>query len=96
MSTYLLYRLASNVQTSQNNEHQHYKSCSLILPHKAYSEQLVSPQVRFPSLSSCHWCLKLYGLVMGGMGILFTFLWIIIHIYVLTQIENDADLKVQR
>ena len=53
-------------------------------------------QVRLPPLSCCRWCLKLYGLVVGGMGILFTFLWIIIHIYVLSQIKDDADLKVQR
>ena len=50
----------------------------------------------FPSLSSCRWCLKLYSLVVGGMGILFTFLWIVIHIYVLSQIKDGADLKVQR
>ena len=74
-------------------EHQPY---SLILRHYASSQQPVYPQVRLPSLSSCRWCLKLYSLVVGGMGILFTFLWIIIHIYVLSQIEDDADLKVQR
>ena len=96
-------------------------------------------QVRFPSLASCHWCLKLYGLVVGGMGIIFSLIWVILllrsfyfscssslssytfpfsfhshpsplsppssppptpqvimHTYVLAQIDDDSDLKVQR
>jgi len=60
------------------------------------SEEGLTIQLRLPSLSSCHWCLKLYGLVIGGMGVIFSFLWIIVHIYVLTQIKNDGDLRMQR
>jgi len=60
------------------------------------SEEGLTIQLRLPSLSSCQWCLKLYGLVIGGMGVIFSFLWIIVHIYVLTQIKNDGDLRMQR
>jgi len=60
------------------------------------SEEGLTIQLRLPSLSSCHWCLKLYGLVVGGMGVIFSFLWIIVHIYVLTQIKDDGDLRMQR
>jgi len=60
------------------------------------SEEGLTIQLRLPSLSSCHWCLKLYGLVVGGMGVIFSFLWIIVHIYVLTQIKDDGDIRMQR
>jgi len=63
---------------------------------EAQSEGGVTVKVRFPSLASCHWCLKLYGLVVGGMGIIFSLLWVIVHAYVITQIVDDDDLKVQR
>ena len=51
--------------------------------------------VKFPRLSSCKWCLKLYTTVCGGCGALFSFLWIVGHVYVLCQTE-DADLRWQR
>jgi len=63
---------------------------------EAQSDGGVTVKVRFPSLASCHWCLKLYGLVVGGMGIIFSLLWVIVHAYVITQIVDDDDLKVQR
>jgi len=63
---------------------------------EAQSEGGVTVKVRFPSLTSCHWCLKLYALVVGGMGIIFSLLWVIVHAYVITQIVDDDDLKVQR
>jgi hypothetical protein len=30
------------------------------------------------------------------MGIIFSFLWIIVHLYVLSQIGDDSDLETQR
>ena len=52
-------------------------------------------QLSCPSLSSCWWCLKLYTMVMGGMGVVLTSLWVVGHTYVLTQTE-DKDLRIHR
>ena len=45
------------------------------------------------SLSSCRWCPRPDAC--SGIGILLTFLWIIVNIYILLQIENNANLKIQ-
>ena len=38
-----------------------------------------------PSFSSFSWCLKLYSLVLGGLGVLLSLVWVIFHMYVLSQ-----------
>ena len=48
-----------------------------------------------PSLPSCWWCLKLYTMVVGGMGVVMTSLWVVGHTYVLIQTE-DKDLRIHR
>ena len=51
--------------------------------------------LKFPSFSSFQWCLSLYSKVMGGVGMLFSTLWVVAHGYVMSKTEDDG-LRVQR
>jgi len=51
--------------------------------------------LRCPPLSACIWCVKLYSTVMAGCIVLFSFLWIICQLYVLSQ-TDESTLRVQR
>ena len=42
-------------------------------------------KVRCPGILSIKWCLKLYSLVLGGLGLLLSFIWVCFHVYVLGQ-----------
>ena len=53
--------------------------------HFKFSVERLTILLNFPRLSSCTWCLKLYSVVCGGCGVLFSILWVVGHIYVLTQ-----------
>ena len=48
-----------------------------------------------PRVASFKWCLKLYSMVMGGLGILLSFIWGCFHLYVLSQTSLD-ELRQQR
>ena len=71
------------------------------LPPPAYTSQLSSQRegvtilLSCPRLSSYSWCLKLYAMVMGGVGVLFSVLWVVGHGYVLGQTE-ESSLRMQR
>ena len=51
--------------------------------------------LKCPQLTSCKSCLKLYTAVYGGVGAIFSSLWVVGHAYVLSQTEGD-NLKIQR
>jgi len=42
-------------------------------------------KLRCPRISSIKWCLKLYSLVLGGIGLFLSFLWVCFQLYVLSQ-----------
>ena len=42
-------------------------------------------KLRCPGILSFKWCLKLYSLVLGGLGLLLSFIWVFFHVYVLSQ-----------
>ena len=72
------------------------------LPPPAYSRRCsISPStgvtivLSCPRLSSCRWCLRLYAMVFGGCGVLFSILWLVGHVYVLSQTQ-EKDLRIQR
>ena len=70
------------------------------IPPPAYTCQSNSAEevtilLKCPHLSSFSWCLKLYAMVCGGMGVIFSFFWVVGQGYVLGQTE-DADLRMQR
>ena len=72
------------------------------LPPPAYSRRCsISPSsgvtivLKCPRLSSYRWCLRLYAVVCGGCGVLFSILWLIGHVYVLSQ-TDEKDLRMQR
>jgi hypothetical protein len=72
------------------------------LPPPSYSRHQTLPHndqvtiiLKFPSFSSFQWCLSLYSKVMGGVGMLFSILWVMGHGYVLSKTE-DGGLRVQR
>ena len=46
-------------------------------------------------MSACVWCVKLYSTVLAGCVVLFSFLWVIGHSYVLSLTE-EGTLRVQR
>ena len=48
------------------------------------SEGLVI-KLKCPGVLSFKWCLKLYSLVLGGLGLLLSFIWVCFHLYVLSQ-----------
>ena len=69
------------------------------LPPPAYTRRCsIAPSsqvtilLKCPRLYSCRWCLKLYAMV---CGVLFSTLWLVGHVYVLSQTE-DKDLRMQR
>ena len=51
--------------------------------------------LKFPRITSCKWCLKLYAMVCSGMGVIFSSLWVVGHAYVCSQTQGDS-LKIQR
>ena len=53
-------------------------------PTRADSDSLVI-KLRCPGILSFQWCLKLYSLVLGGLGLLLSFIWVFFHVYVLSQ-----------
>ena len=52
-------------------------------------------KLRCPRLSSLRWCLKLYSLVLGGLGLLLSFVWVCFHLYVLSQ-TTTQELRLLR
>ncbi|XP_023334546.1 uncharacterized protein LOC111706027 [Eurytemora carolleeae] len=52
-------------------------------------------KLRCPSITSFRWCLKLYSLVLGGLGTFLSFIWVCFHLYVLSQTEIH-DLRMMR
>lgn len=48
-----------------------------------------------PSLSSLRWMVKLYSLVLGGLGVILSFTWICFHLYVLS-VTSLPELRQQR
>ena len=72
------------------------------LPPPSYTSQpsisnndRVTIVLKCPNISSLHWCLSLYSLVLGGIGMIFSTLWVVGHGYVLSQ-TNEGGLRVQR
>ena len=70
------------------------------IPPPAYTCQSNSTEgvtilLKCPLLSSFSWCLRLYAMVCGGMGGIFSILWVLGQGYVLGQTE-EADLRAQR
>ena len=70
----------------------------------AYSYQDSSPardsdslviKLSCPGVSSCYWCLQLYCMVLGCLGILLSSGWVIFHLYVLSHTHNQ-DLRIHR
>lgn len=59
-----------------------------------YSESVVI-NVRCPSLLSLSWCLKLYSLVLGGLGLAISALWVCFQLYVLSQTTRQ-ELRILR
>ena len=52
-------------------------------------------KLRCPRITSFGWCLKLYSLVLGGLGLLLSFVWVCFQLYVLSQTTN-TELRLQR
>lgn len=52
-------------------------------------------RLRCPRISSFGWCLKLYSLVLGGLGLFLSFFWVCFQLYVLSQ-TNNYELRLQR
>lgn len=59
------------------------------------SSDRVTILLRCPPVSACVWCVKLYSTVLAGCVVLFSFLWVIGHSYVLSLTE-EGTLRVQR
>ena len=53
-------------------------------PTGASSDSMVI-KLRCPGVLSFKWCLKLYSMVMGGLGLLLSFIWVCFHLYVLSK-----------
>ena len=51
--------------------------------------------ISVPKLASMRWLLKLYGLVMSGLGIILSLAWVCFHIFVLS-VTNLQELRQQR
>ena len=58
-------------------------------------EDSLEIKLRCPRISSFHWCLKLYSLVLGGLGLILSFIWVCFQLYVLSQTTN-YELRLQR
>ena len=52
-------------------------------------------KLRCPTISSFTWCLKLYSMVLGFLGIGLSFIWIFFHLYVCSQ-TSLQELRHQR
>ena len=71
------------------------------IPPPAYTPQSTSHSegvtilLKCPRLSSCSWILRLYATVCGGIGVIFSILWLVGHCYVLGQ-TDDHGLRIQR
>ena len=48
-----------------------------------------------PAITSVKWMVKLYSLVMGGLGVILSFTWICFHLYVLSM-TSLIELRQQR
>ena len=48
-----------------------------------------------PGLTSMKWIVKLYSLVLGGLGVILSFTWICFHLYVL-GVTSLAELRQHR
>ena len=59
------------------------------------SDDSLEIKLRCPRISSFGWCLRLYSLVLGGLGLLLSFIWICFQLYVLSQTTN-TELRLQR
>jgi len=57
-------------------------------------QNTVEISLRFPRISSFRWCLKLYCLVLAGLGLFLAGVWVI-FLYVLSQTTNQ-ELRQQR
>ena len=64
---------------------------------QSLSDSLCDSQlgVTVPGLANMRWLLKLYGLVMSGLGIILSLAWSGFHIFVLT-VTNLQELRQQR
>jgi len=58
-------------------------------------QNTVEISLRFPRISSFRWCLKLYCLVLAGLGLFLSGVWVIFQLYVLSQTTNQ-ELRQQR
>ena len=71
------------------------------LPPPAYTNQSLPPSdgvtilLSCPRLSSWSWCLKLYAMVVGGVGAILSILWVVGHGYVPAQ-TGESSLRMQR
>ena len=52
-------------------------------------------KLQCPRILSFSWCLRLYILVLGGLGLLLSFIWVCFQLYVLSQTTN-TELRLQR
>ena len=60
-----------------------------------YGTGSVVIQLSCPSLASLSWCLRLYSLVLGGLGLAMSFLWVCFQLYVLSQTTRQ-ELRILR
>ena len=58
-------------------------------------EDQLEIKLRLPRLQSFRWCLKLYSLVLGGLGLILAFTWVCFQLYVLSHTTN-YELRLQR
>jgi len=58
-------------------------------------EESLEIKLRCPRITSFRWCLKLYSLVLAGVGLLLSFIWICFQLYVLSQ-TTTHELRLQR
>ena len=59
------------------------------------SDDSLEIKLRCPRISSFGWCLRLYSLVLGGLGLLLSSIWVCFQLYVLSQTTN-TELRLQR
>lgn len=69
---------------SQDQDCVSQQSDGLSVTSSGHSSGLVI-NVRCPSLSSARWCYRLYSILLAGLGLLLSFLWVCFHLYVLSQ-----------
>ena len=59
---------------------------------RPFNERSFIIKFKCPVISSINWCLKLYSLVLGGLGLLLSFIWVCFHLYVLSH-TNLQELR---